>query len=112
MSVPVWAGGVVTTLWLAYLSFVARRWWPLAWLCTIFMGAGAGLVLAAVNARFAGLWWTFWMGYTLALPIIRFIVRRRDDRDEAHRRYLERQYNNILNNQRVDLPAPRIPRGW
>lgn len=87
MSVPIWTGGVVSTLLLAYVSMLARRWWPLAWLFCIFLGAGAGVILGIGHPTAAVWWWWFWAGYTPTLPIVRLIVARR----EARRREEVRQ---------------------
>lgn len=80
MNWHTWLVGVAVTLWLAYMSAVVRRWWPLFWLAAIFFGMGAGLVIATGSDAAAGLWWVAWMIYAPALPVFRQWRERRSTR--------------------------------
>lgn len=89
MNIPIWFAGVVSTLLLAFVSLLARKWWPLAWLLCIFVAGGAGLILHFDHPHVAGLWWAGWMGYAPTLPIMRLVLSWREQhRAESDRRKL------------------------
>lgn len=74
MIPAVWAGPVVLTVWLAGLSIYARRRWVLLYLLACFVGGASGLVMWSWTDSARDIWWSFWAGYALALPILRVLV--------------------------------------
>lgn len=76
MTIPVWTGGLIASLFFAYLGALARRWWPLAYLVCIFFAAGTGLLLGVGGSSFAGVWWFLFVAYILGFPIFRMVRDR------------------------------------
>ena len=76
MTIPVWTGGVIAALWFGYLSVLARRWWPAAYLVCIFFAAGSGLLLGLSDKLLANVWWFVFLVYVLGLPIGRLLYDR------------------------------------
>lgn len=74
MNPALWAGPVVVTAWLAALSLYARRRWVVLYLLTCFVGFAAGLVVWSWGEFARDLWWSFWAGYVLTLPLLRVVV--------------------------------------
>jgi hypothetical protein len=54
---------------------MAKTWWPVLWFLASFMALGTGLLFHEFWPAAAGIWWSFWIGYTLTLPIMRWILR-------------------------------------
>lgn len=71
MTIPVWTGGVIASLFFAYLAALARRWWPLAYLLCIFFAAGTGLVFGLEENGFVNAWWFLFVVFTVGFPIFR-----------------------------------------
>lgn len=75
-----WIFGVAVTLLCVFLSWYARRWWPVAYVLAIFFGAGTGLMLWPWPEWMVSAWWSFGLGYCIALPPTRMVLARRNRR--------------------------------
>lgn len=97
MIIPVWTGGVIASLFFAYLGALARRWWPLAYMLCIFFAAGTGLLLGVFGSSFANAWWFLFVVYILGFPIFRMV------RDRLELRRAERECRRMENALMLEL---------
>lgn len=97
MTIPVWTGGLIASLFFAYLAVLARRWWPLAYMVCIFFAAGTGLLFGLGGSSFAGVWWFLFVVFVVGFPIFRMV------RDRLELRRAERECRRTEDALMLDL---------
>lgn len=108
MTIPIWTGGLVASLFFAYLGVMALRWWPLAYILCIFFAAGTGLLFGLGGSSFAGVWWFLFVVYILGFPVFR-MVRDRLELRRAQERCERTEHSIMLGLDRGDRARRQ---GW
>jgi hypothetical protein len=78
----IWLGGAAASLYLAVLSFAARKWWPVAYIFALALGFGTGVLIWDWPEPARQLWWLGWIIYMVTMPIGKTIAARRRERGD------------------------------